>query len=83
MYLQLYMYLIQPIHNNAYFSDVVMGTPFIWVSISKYVDNGTAKVPISAKIGVRVQGSTSEIWNLPFTLLFLLGDIFNAFNYIY
>ena len=30
-----------------------------------YVDNGTAKVPISAKIGVQVQGLTFGIWNNP------------------
>ena len=28
-----------------------------------YVDNGTAKMLISAEIRVRVQGSTSKIWN--------------------
>ena len=29
--------------------------PFIWVYISTHVDNGTAKFPISAEIGVRFQ----------------------------
>ena len=32
-----------------------------------YVDNGTAKVPISAEIGVRVQGSTTKICDFPIT----------------
>ena len=35
------------------------------VSLLKKVDNVTARVLISAKIGVCVQGSTSEIWNYP------------------
>ena len=30
---------------------------------SSYVNNGTAKVPILAEIGVHVQGPTSEIYN--------------------
>ena len=49
-----------------YFYELGIGTPFIWVLISMYVDKGTAKVPTSSKIGVRVQLSTSEIWNLPY-----------------
>ena len=46
-------------------SDLVLCNPLIWVSISTYSDDGTTKVPISEKIGVRVQRSTSEIWNTP------------------
>ena len=42
-----------------------IGTRFIWVLISTYVGKEKAKVPISTKIGVRVQGSTSKIWDLP------------------
>ena len=49
-------------------SELVLFNPFIWVSISMYVNNGTAKVPISAKIGVRVQQPTSKIWNSPGTI---------------
>ena len=47
---------IKPIHSTASLSDIVLHTHFIWVYISVYVDNGTAKVSILAKIGVRVQG---------------------------
>ena len=50
-------------------SHLWLGTPFIWISISMYIDTGTAKVPMFFKIGVRVQGLTSEIWNLPLSLL--------------
>ena len=56
-------FLIKNIHRTALLSELVLHTHLIWVSISKYIDNGTAKVPISAKIGVRVQGPTSEICN--------------------
>ena len=42
-----------------------MCTPFVLVSSSTYVDNGIVKVPILAEIRVRVQRSTSEIWNSP------------------
>ena len=38
---------------------------FIWVSISTYANNGTAKFPISDEIGVIVQGFTAYIWNYP------------------
>ena len=50
---------IKPIHRY----ELVISCPLISVSISVYRDNGTAKVPISATIGVRVQGLTSKIWN--------------------
>ena len=50
------------IHSTAFFYDIVLCVQFIWISISKYVNNGTTKVPISAKIGIRVQGSSSKIW---------------------
>ena len=46
---------IEPFHRPAYLSNIVLRNFSIWVSISTYVDSGTAKVPISAKIGVRVQ----------------------------
>ena len=39
---------------------MVFDTSFMWVSIITY-DNGTAKVPISAQIGVHVQVPTYEI----------------------
>ena len=42
---------------------MVCGTPLIWFSISTYIDNDTAKVPMLAKIGGRVQRWTSKIWN--------------------
>ena len=41
------------------------------VFISTHVNNGTATVPISAEIGVRVQRLTSEIWNYS---IHTLGD---------
>ena len=46
---------MKPILSTTSFSDLVIGTPFIWVSISTYVDNGTAKVRILAELGVRFQ----------------------------
>ena len=58
-------HLIKPIHSTAYWSEILLSTPFIWVSSSMYANNGAVKVPILAEIGVRVQGSTSEIWNYP------------------
>ena len=61
--LQLKKLLNKPVRKIFSLSELVMRTHFIWVSIGKYVENGTVKVPISAKIGVRVQGSTSKIWN--------------------
>ena len=36
-------------HNTTSLSKLVLRTPFIWVSIGAYIDNGTVKVPISAK----------------------------------
>ena len=54
---------IKPIHITAYLSGIVLHTPFVWVSISEYVDNGTSKVPISEEIGVHVQVLTSKIWD--------------------
>ena len=58
--------------------DLVLCINFIWFSISTYVNTGTAKVPLLAKIGVRVQGSTSKIWNYPRTSFidFFLRGIF-------
>ena len=50
-------------HRTASLSEMLLHTPLIWVSISPYVDNGTAKVPILAKMWVRVLRPTSEIWN--------------------
>ena len=44
--------------------------PFNMCFISTYVDNGTAKVPISSKIGAFFQGLTSTIWNSPSLLIF-------------
>lgn len=35
-------------------SDIFLGTPYILVSVSKYLDNGTATVPILAEIGIPV-----------------------------
>ena len=49
-----------------YVSNLGIGTHFIWGFISAYVDKWIAKVPTSSKIGVNVQGSTSEIWNSPY-----------------
>ena len=49
------------------------------VSIGTYVNNVTAKVPISAIIGVRFQGSTSKIWNSPNSHFLLL--ILNRITY--
>ena len=46
-------------------SELGIGSPFICVFISMYVDNGSPKVPILAEIGVRVQRPTSKILNLP------------------
>ena len=43
----------------------MLHTPFIWLYISRYVYNGTTKVPISSEIGVRVQGSISRTCNYP------------------
>ena len=45
-------------------SDPGIGIRFIWGFISKFVDKGIAKVPIPTKIGGRIKGTTSEIWNL-------------------
>ena len=49
-----------------------MHTPLIWVYISTYINNGTTKVPILAKIGFGVQGSTFKIWNLPLTIIYII-----------
>ena len=46
---------IKYFHSTASLSEMVLCTAFKWVSFSTYVNNGTAKVPILAKIGVRVQ----------------------------
>ena len=62
---QLFFY-IKPINVTDTWSELVLSTPFIWVSSSTYVNNGAAKVPISAEIGVCVQGLTSDIWNYSF-----------------
>ena len=58
-------FYIKPIHSTAYLFELVLRTNFIWVYIIIYVDNGTAKVPFSDEIGVRLQGPTSKIWNYP------------------
>ena len=55
------------INSTASLSNRVIRTPFIWFSISRYVDNDTTKVPILTKIGVCVQLSSSKIWNFPRT----------------
>ena len=39
---------IKPIHRTASLYELVMCNLFIWVSVSTYIDNGTAKVPILA-----------------------------------
>ena len=44
-------------------SKIVLIIPFILVYISTHLDNFTAKVPIFAEIGARVQGSNSKIWS--------------------
>ena len=44
-------YLIQPRLHTSYLSELVCITQIIWVSISAYIDIGTAKVPISGKNG--------------------------------
>ena len=38
----------------------MINTHLIWVSISTYVNNGTTKSRILAKIGVHVQGSIQD-----------------------
>ena len=54
---------IKPIHSTASFSELVPRSHIIRVYISTYAKNGTVKGPISEKIGVHIQGSTSKIWN--------------------
>ena len=51
-------------------SDLGIGTHFIWVFISMYADKGIVKVSIPTKIGVCVQGPTSEICNLSYISFF-------------
>ena len=63
--LQLKLFSKKTFHSAASFPVLFIRTNSVWVSISTYVNNGTTKVPISAKIGFRVQGSTSEVWNYP------------------
>ena len=72
------IFKIKLIRSTVFLSELVLCNDFIWVSISTYAYNGTAKVPISAKIGVRVQGLTSKIWNQPTYVrsFFLEGNIF-------
>ena len=52
--------------------------PLKWVFISTYVDKETAKVPISTKIRVRFEGSTSKICNL--TGMELVDTSFDGLN---
>ena len=63
-----FFFELLPIICHMHLSELVIGTPFIQVSISTYINNGTEKVPTSAEIGVRVQRSTSKIWNSPHQL---------------
>ena len=63
IYTQIDFFRVKPIHITTSLSGMVIRNPFIWVSISTYVNNGIIKVPISAEIGVRIQQSTSKIWN--------------------
>ena len=55
--------LYKTIHSTAYLSGIIIRIPFVWVSISIYIDNDTSKMPILAKIGVCVKGFNSKIWN--------------------
>ena len=56
---------IHPILISESMYKLGIGTPFICVVMSKNVDKGISKVPLSPEIGVRVQVSTSKIYNLP------------------
>ena len=49
-------------------SELVCGAHLIRVFKSMYVNNGTAKMPIPAKFGPRVQIMTSKIWNVADTV---------------
>ena len=55
------MFFFKPVHSMVSLSDLVLCKTLILVSISTYVDNVIKKVPISSKIGIRVQLSTSKI----------------------
>ena len=58
----------EPIHSTASFSELGIFTPFYMVFYLTYVNNSTTKLPILAKIGVRVQQWTSRIWKSPASL---------------
>ena len=50
---------IKPFRSTVSLLEIVLCTQFVWASIFTYLYNGTAKVPISAEIGVRVKVSSS------------------------
>ena len=64
---------MKPFQITDSFSDQVLCTHFICVSISAYFDNGTTKVPISSEIGVRVHRPTSKICNYPIEKIGIVG----------
>ena len=68
-YLTMLYILISHSLSTASLSNIVCRNHSILVFKSTYVGNGTAKVPISAKFGPRVQRLTSEIYNALFTVI--------------
>ena len=60
-----------------------MNTNMVKKFFRMYVDKLIAKVPISTKIGVHVQGSPSEMWTLPPTggfFQYLISSEGNSFG---
>ena len=68
---------IKPINSTEAVYEIVMRNPFSWFSISKYVNNGNPKVPISAEIGVHVQGLTSKSGTSQYRNLFFCHVLFD------